>query len=582
MCRFIPIRFFIFCCSLLFSSFLFGQTATLDEINHEISNATTTQEKVHLMCHYAMALKENQQDVAITFAENALTESLNNSYLEGQIKAHYAIGLVYNQMGGAMHYRNMQAQFDKAITIYHELTIEHEATAQLKKDIADSYYWLGSIHRYWENYDSSEVYSNESLKLFTQLDDENGIAKANNTIGSIWFYKKEYEKAIKHFKIREAIQMKNGDSLEWAGALINIGAVYIENKELNKGREYTLKAIEISQKLNALSNINIALMNLSDLEMTLGNYKTAYQYDQQRFGVLIRRNAKRYNELAEENTIKYQTERKKKENEALSRKAEIDALKMEKQANEIIQTRLLLLGLSLFLIVGVAIFMVIIRHNKIKTIQQITEMRIQALNAQMNPHFLFNVLNSIQSFIVSNNGDQAERFLAKFAKLTRLMLDGSREEKITIEDEVTSLQLYLELEKLRFENKFNFSIEVDETIDTEFCLIPPLLIQPYVENSILHGMKGIEHEGNILVKMESKKDQIICTIKDNGIGRAKAKANKNKTNMEHKSVGLLIAKERLQQLNKSIALVELIKIEDLKDESNNPIGTKVEIVIPTF
>jgi LytS/YehU family sensor histidine kinase len=209
-------------------------------------------------------------------------------------------------------------------------------------------------------------------------------------------------------------------------------------------------------------------------------------------------------------------------------------------------------------------------------------MRIQALNAQMNPHFLFNVLNSIQSFIVSNNGDQAERFLAKFAKLTRLMLDGSREEKITIEDEVTSLQLYLELEKLRFENKFNFSIEVDETIDTEFCLIPPLLIQPYVENSILHGMKGIEHEGNILVKMESKKDQIICTIKDNGIGRAKAKAIKNKTNMEHKSVGLLIAKERLQQLNKSIALVELIKIEDLKDESNNPIGTKVEIVIPTF
>ena len=113
MYRFVPIRFFIFCCSLLFSSFLFGQTATLDEINHAISNATTTQEKVHLMCHYAMFLKENQQDVAITFAEKALTESLNNSYLEGQIKAHYVIGLVHFAMGGSLHYRKMQTKFDK-------------------------------------------------------------------------------------------------------------------------------------------------------------------------------------------------------------------------------------------------------------------------------------------------------------------------------------------------------------------------------------------------------------------------------------------------------------------------------------
>ena len=238
----------------------------------------------------------------------------------------------------------------------------------------------------------------------------------------------------------------------------------------------------------------------------------------------------------------------------------------------------------IFLFIVFAVFKVRINRIEEKNTfkMKLFELEKQALQAQMNPHFLFNLMNTIQSFIVSNEGDQAERFLAKFAKLTRLILDGSREGRISVSDEVTSLQLYLELEKLRFENKFNFSIEVDESIDTEFCLIPPLLIQPYVENSILHGMKGIEHKGNILVKMKAKKDQIICTIKDNGIGREKAKEIKNTTNIEHKSVGLLIAKERLQQLNKSIALVELIKIKDLKDESNCSLGTKVEIVIPTF
>lgn len=209
--------------------------------------------------------------------------------------------------------------------------------------------------------------------------------------------------------------------------------------------------------------------------------------------------------------------------------------------------------------------------------KEVAQLELQALRYQMNPHFLFNTLNSIQSFISTRQKDLAEKYLVRFSRLVRRNLEQSKESSITLLDEVDSLNIYLDLEKMRFDNAFDFEIETELDEDLDYILIPSMLVQPYVENAVLHGMQGLNRQGFIRVSFSGGDGVIKCVVEDNGVGRNDDLIRKSKTRIGHKSVGMTITQRRLELLSQKI-VKPMVNVIDLK-ENGHPIGTRVELEI---
>ena len=213
--------------------------------------------------------------------------------------------------------------------------------------------------------------------------------------------------------------------------------------------------------------------------------------------------------------------------------------------------------------------------------QQKTELEMQALRAQMNPHFIFNSLNSINMFILENNKLQASGYLSKFSRLVRLILQNSQEAFIPLEKELEALRLYLELESLRFDNKFEYKISIDGNVDTTMLKVPPLIIQPYAENAIWHGLMHKKERGHLEIELYTEKETLFCKITDDGVGRERAAALRSKSASINKSLGMRITADRiaiLQQKNQG----NYIKITDLVLPDGSAGGTEVIIKMPVY
>jgi len=210
--------------------------------------------------------------------------------------------------------------------------------------------------------------------------------------------------------------------------------------------------------------------------------------------------------------------------------------------------------------------------------KEVAEYEQKALHLQMNPHFVFNCLSSISSFIVQNGTDSALKYLSKFSKLMRLTLEYSKGSLIPIDKEIESLQNYLELEQLRFDDKFEFEIESTENVEFNMGL-PPLLIQPFVENAILHGMVPKEGKGKISVNFDVQKEQLVCTITDDGIGFSESKILKENSVTAHQSMALAITKKRLKIMESITSKSARIEIIELNSEQQKS-GTKVTLYLP--
>lgn len=225
-----------------------------------------------------------------------------------------------------------------------------------------------------------------------------------------------------------------------------------------------------------------------------------------------------------------------------------------------------------------------IRINKIKREEtlkrdfenQLAQVRMNLLRTQMNPHFLFNSLNSINSFILKNDRQNASGYLTKFSRLMRLILDNSRNEWVTLERELKAIELYVQLESLRFNHSFTYKLNLPETINTENLVLPPMLIQPYIENAIWHGLMYKKEPGGLLTVDLKEHDQTIeVRITDNGVGRAAAAALKSKSALQEKSYGMKITAERMRVVNMAYKIDAQARVNDLLDEAGQPAGTEV-------
>ena len=209
-----------------------------------------------------------------------------------------------------------------------------------------------------------------------------------------------------------------------------------------------------------------------------------------------------------------------------------------------------------------------------------SESEIHTLRAQMNPHFIFNSLNSINRFILQNNRAQASEYLTKFSKLVRLVFQNSQSATVTLDSELEALQLYLELESLRFDNHFEFSISVSGELDTAALKVPPLIIQPYAENAIWHGLMHKKEKGKLEIDIYDERDVLICRIKDDGIGRKKVEELRGRTLSTHKSMGMRITADRILLLQQQNMIQEAIRINDLVLPDGSPGGTEVILKMP--
>jgi LytS/YehU family sensor histidine kinase len=245
---------------------------------------------------------------------------------------------------------------------------------------------------------------------------------------------------------------------------------------------------------------------------------------------------------------------------------------------------------STLLIITASVLLLRYRANRIRKKEkeklfyeiELAHNELKALRAQMDPHFIFNSLNSIQALIMTQDEDAALAYLNKFAKLMRMTLSNSEKSFISLREELDALRLYLELETLRWGNKFTYQISIDVEIDLEDYKIPTMLIQPYVENAIVHGVVRKETGmGDVEVRINLSDTHIICIVDDNGIGRQMAQLLQSKANTpKHESVGMKITAERLQAINRLHNSRLSANIIDKVDDHGNAQGTTVQIFIP--
>ncbi|MEL6922591.1 MAG: histidine kinase [Bacteroidota bacterium] len=206
--------------------------------------------------------------------------------------------------------------------------------------------------------------------------------------------------------------------------------------------------------------------------------------------------------------------------------------------------------------------------------------QMTALRAQMNPHFLFNSLNSIQEFIINQDKREANRYLTRFSRLMRNILNMSEMEEVYLQQEIETLELYLSLEALRFEENFEYHFDIGKMIDTESMTIPPMLVQPYVENAVKHGLMhkkdGVRH---LWVRFYVENKMLVCEVEDNGIGREKARAIQQNNQRIYESKAMEMTEQRLRLLNRAYDNTLDVKVEDLVDPAGEAAGTKVTLYI---
>ena len=215
------------------------------------------------------------------------------------------------------------------------------------------------------------------------------------------------------------------------------------------------------------------------------------------------------------------------------------------------------------------------RKELVNINEQLAEARLSALQSQMNPHFVFNALNSIKWMILDGDNEKASRYLSKFALMIRMTLDHSKEVFVTLDENIRYLQSYLEMEQLRFDDSFTYSIHVDENIEPGETTIPSMMIQPLVENAIWHGLMHAEADKKIKISFTQDENTITCTVEDNGIGIRKSERLKEKTRAHHHSVGLENLRRRVNIMNEKYDMNCSLEITDLKDLGRNETGTRV-------
>jgi len=320
-------------------------------------------------------------------------------------------------------------------------------------------------------------------------------------------------------------------------------------------------------------NKQIVYFDIYQIYLELGDFKNALDY----YSLKEKATAEIY---LEDNTNLIAMLEADSENEKTQNQINLLAKDNELKTLKISQSRIFNYGLAGMFVILVLMGLLFLRQNKLKTEHKTVVLEQKLLRLQMNPHFIFNALSNILNFIDNNENKKASGYLTTFSKLLCTTLESTRQDLVPFEKEVSSLRNYLELQKLRYSNKFDYAIQVDDNIDEEDMSIPPMLVQPFIENAIEHGIRHKKTPGRIDVRFFLKDKKILCEVEDDGVGRKKAWEAEIKERSGHKSLATEIIKDRIKTLNKKYRKKIQLHIIDKKSETSEALGTKVMLDIP--
>ncbi len=526
-------------------------------------------------CYNTQALIYRQfNQIEIGIAKNILALEIieNSSNYEKLSRINREIGI--SQLN-IQNWEEAEAYFKKALISAKTL----EDPAEISLAIIN----LAAVEQGKKNYARAKKFALEAETFVNKTSNEEAIGDVNNFIGILYNDIKDFKQAA--IRLNNAlVNYENiGNRSKIANVYYHVGKVLMEQGKYVESENFLNRSISIQQEMRKINLIHFSYKALSDLNLKKNNVIDAFKYLSLYVQYLDSNNmvqsARSIAELNETFKTQEQLRTINLQSDSIKRARERQELTNSKLENTQLRNTYQLFLIIFILIVAGAGGLTLRNYwnrNKLLQLQKETEMSQTLLRSQMNPHFIFNAMTVIQSYIYENEPAKSSKFLVNFSRLMRLILENSSKEFISLETEIDILNKYLITQKLRFEDRFDFNITTDSLLSESETLIPPMITQPFIENSIEHGQLHTVDGGFIKVHFSSENEMLKISISDNGIGRKNA--SKNKKSKEHHSMALKITEERIGMLNRKYNTNGKLEISDFNVV--NETGTVVHIEIP--
>lgn len=452
-----------------------------------------------------------------------------------------------------------QEEYKKALDLFREVSknsIAAELTAILN---------IGNIYGSMEMYDSAIFYYSKGLEYEQIKNNPTQQANLFSNLSLIYFQAGQTEQAV---SIAEK-SLKLVDSLEIdfvkPTAYANAAMAYLGTGDLEKAAALAKESLESSLIQGNLFVQKSSWGTLSDIYAAQGNYKEAL--DAYLNFSALKDSLNNQNRRVEISRKQMAFDFEKERTQA--------AAEIEKQ--KLVRKYTLWAGILILMVLLIASYFYIRRRDALAAKKEadfkalVSETELKALRSQMNPHFIFNSLNSIGDYILKNDSDAAQDYLSKFGKLMRMVLENSALNEIPLSDDIAFLELYLQIESKRQVDKFTYQIYISEDLDPGNVLVPPMILQPFIENCIWHAFPGMNQKGLIEINFKKEEDRLLCSVEDNGVGR-----NNGNTTYERKSMGVAITESRIKILREQSGFQGELRMID----KTSALGTRVEIILP--
>ncbi|MCG1034962.1 tetratricopeptide repeat-containing sensor histidine kinase [Polaribacter sargassicola] len=513
-----------------------------------------------------------QDDIrnALYYHQEALNKAL--SIKNPSIEVRKSISNCQNSMGNI--YISLK-QYNLALKEFRKSIIPQE-TLNLKYGLAINHQNMGQAYENLNELDKALQSYHKSLYYNNLIKSDIGKIICGYSIANVLIQKKEYTKALVTVDTILQKAIKENDKYYLSKTYNTLALAQIYTGKLTEAKLNLNKALDLATNYNIQTVIVKANENFAFLYEKLKDYKKAYNY----YKISKEEEAKIINEknlfYVSQLITHYDKERSNNEIKYLANKNEIAELQITRNRN------LWVIAICIFTLI-IALLTFAIKQKGLKNEKDILSLKRDALRSQMNPHFIFNALNSIKLYIINNDAKLASRYLNKFSKLIRKILEGSNTRVICLEEELETMELYITIENIRFTNKIKYIVNVDEDINLQAVKIPPFALQPFLENALWHGLSTKKDNKKIMLSVvKNQKGLIEITIQDNGIGRKASAEIISKKSLSKKSMGINITKGRLYHFYRNYKKNYAIIYEDLFDKDLNSAGTKVVISIPLF
>lgn len=582
--------------------FFFAQTIwaqqlpTVEELTLELMAGEIDTNRVKNLARLTQLIYESEPEKAIAYIEEAVTLSETLDYQYGLRVSYNLLGTIYCNWGD---YDLGVDFYFKSLKIGEELN-DHDGINTVHANLGKAFWEIGEL-------DKAIEYQEKSLQGCKELQDKKGIASAHLNLGTIYSAQGKNEKAEKAFSRAKVMAHEIQAVTIEAIAYNNIAWTKCERGEYESATEEVLTGLKIAEKKGdayyiipfymTLGEINFATKNykiclehlqvartiaeehgykrvLPDLYLKMSNCYKALDDIEQQFDYYTLYAASKdslYNDAKIQGTKRLEARYKNEK-----RLKEIELLQKDKAYRQSVMIGVVITSVLIIIVLILVFFQQRLRtqHQKTELNRKALELEHRLLRLQINPHFIFNALNSIQKFFVQGDEANVYQSIGDFSALMRGVLENSDKTFVSIAEELKVLELYVKIEQLRVKNRFDVEFSIAPDIDVHQTEVPSMLLQPYVENAIWHGLMHREDGGKVVIEVKRAARYLQFTVEDNGVGREKTKNMQQKHPKTHQSKGLQLMEDRVQVINRMRDLDLSITIQDLYDNAQAT-GTRV-------